>query len=168
MKNLSTETSYWAVTSPPHHLPCVVFRQRFSRQLAEEHSENKKPTTSGRLFSMTLQLGDITHCNPYFSFLLTFSLLLSQTPVESALWKIIPLIPYRAVMARGERECWVSGKAPFHDGYQDPPLFALAKVPDADPHSNSLLIVPFSYKMWRFLLKYYAVTHNSSAFGLFG
>lgn len=94
---------------------------------------------------MMLQLGNIVHCNPHFSFLLTLSLLLSQTPVESVL-KMIPLSPYRAVMARGEREHWVGGRALFHDGYQDPLLSAPAIVPDANPYSNSLLIVLVSYK----------------------
>lgn len=156
MKNLSTETFYWAVTSPLHHLPRVVFRQRFSHQLTEERSENKKPTTSRQLFNMMLQLGNIVHCNPHFSFLLTLSLLLSQTPVE------------RGVMAKGEREHWVGGRALFHDGCQDPLLSAPAIVPDANPYSNSLLIVLFSCKKWWFLLKYCAVTHKSSVFGQYG
>lgn len=165
MKNLSTETSYWVVTSPLHHLPCAVFRQRFSHQLAEERLEDKKPTTSGRLLSMRLQLGNITHCNSRFSFLPTLSLLLSVTPVQSVLLKIIPLSSHRAVMARGEEKYWVGRKALFHDGYQDLLLLVpICIVPDADPHSYSLLTVPFSYKMWWFLLKYYAVTHKSPAF----
>lgn len=59
-KNLSTETSYRAVTSALRHLPCVVFRQRFSCQLTEKCSDDKKPTTSGGLLRRILQLGNST------------------------------------------------------------------------------------------------------------
>lgn len=116
-KNLSTETSYWAVTSLLHRLPCAVFRQRFSCQLTEKCSDDKKPTTSGWVLRRILQLDNTEHRNPQLSSLLTLSFLLSETPVEIVLLKITTSI-CRTVTARGETECWEGGKVLIHDGYQ--------------------------------------------------
>lgn len=79
----------WAVTSRLYYLPCLVFRQGFSHQLIEEHSEDKKPTTSRYLFSMTLQPGTIMLWNPHFSLVFALSLLHCQTPVGRMLLKIV-------------------------------------------------------------------------------